>query len=219
MTVAAGVVTCWYATSRSAAGQGGAQLADARLDRQLGRQPELQRLDDVFYSQARLGDGQGDRGPRWLPGEVSARRPVPAAPAVNELRSSCSTSAVSPAWRAARPPSRAASAAPPRRHRTGRPWARQAWRHPRRWRPGGGRGHLHSGGSSANHGVSTLDMRVTTTTACRGLGNACERRMPGPVRPSRASAGRHIRFAWEEPPEWPRSSLSTRRPAAVSSGA
>ena len=71
---------------------------------------------------------------------------------------------------------------------------------------------------SANNGVSTLTMRVTIQ-ASQGEVRGTRRREPRkPVRPSRAPAGHRLRFAWEEPPEWPRSSLSMKRLAAVSSG-
>ena len=87
----------------------------------------------------------------------------------------------------------------------------------RRLRPAPGR--LHSPPESANNGVSTLPVRVTILTGPVRVWCPGDVSRRHPVRPSRAPPGLHLRFAWEEPPEWPRSSLSMKRLAAVSSGA
>src|SRR5512133_3503175 len=77
---------------------------------------------------------------------------------------------------------------------------------------------LHSHPESANNGVSTLTLRVTILASLVRSGERARRELCEPGRPSRAPAGHHNRFAWEEPPECPRSSLLMKRHAAVSSG-
>lgn len=82
---------------------------------------------------------------------------------------------------------------------------------------------LHSPGSSANMSVSTREVRVITRvagpTSTGEVDGGVRKERPRPDRPSRASVGATPMRSGRNPTPWQRSSRSTRKPVARSSGA